>query len=166
MSGSPLRPDRASFGPTLEETAPVRDARRQFSAAFMNLVLWQVSGLGLVMPRAVLYFAGSATPTILGRVEAWNPNRETSGQYADPEITVTGAGNYLIEYPTPVLDEAGVEQAVSFSWALAFVHNADPTVLKHSQAAVIVANTNQIRACAFSNANALEHGNNLVVCGW
>lgn len=165
MSGSPLRPDRSSFGEVFVDSTAVRDPRKQMAARIMNLVTWQVSGAGLLMPRAALAFTMGVSPVILGRVEAWNPNRESTGVFADPTITRTGAGNYLVEYPTEAPDENGENQPISFSWAGSFVINADPTVAKHTLAAVD-AQTNRLRVTAFSAAHALEDGNDVLLLGW
>lgn len=166
MSGSPLRPDRDSFGPEVENSAPVRDSRRQWSADIANLVMWQCAGLGLVAPRVMLQFTAQVGPVLLARAETWNPRRLSTGAYADPTLTRSGVGDYLIEYPTPVPDETGTDVAIALLWAQAFVVNANPTVLKHAQAAVVVGNPNRIRVGVFNTAHALEDGNTLVVCGW
>lgn len=156
MSGWPLRPDRDSYGPTFQDTAPVRDPARQISAATFNLLCWQQAGMGLLMPRAMLEFVMGVSPSIVQRAEVWNPERSTVGAFADPTFTRTGAGNYLVEYPTPVPDENGDDVELAFSAALAFVTNADPTVLKHAQAAVVSATPKQVRVCAFSSAAAAQ----------
>jgi len=166
MSGSPLRPDRSSFGEVFVDSTAVRDPRKQMAARIMNLLTWQVAGMGLLVPRVGLYFTCAPSPVPIARVESWNPRRESSGVYADPVMTRTGAGNYLIEYPTTVPDELGEDQAISFLWAQAFVVNATPTTLKHAQAGVVAGNANQIRACAFSTTHVLEDGSDLVVFGW
>ena len=166
MSGSPLRPDRSSFGEVFVDSTAVRDPRKQMAARIMNLLTWQASGMGLLVPRIGLYFTTGVGPVPTARVETWNPYRKTTGDYAPPTLTRTGAGNYLIEYPTTVPDENGVAQAVSFDWAAAFIVNADPTVVKHAQAGVVSGNTNRIRACAFSTTHVLEDGSDLVVLGW
>lgn len=165
MSGWPLRPDRDSFGPTFRDSAPVRDPQRQLAAASYNLSCWQLAGMGLLVPRAKLEFTMAVSPVILQRAEAWNPARSTVGAYADPAITRTGAGNYLIEYPSPVPDENGEDQEISFTDALAFVTNADPTTLKHAQAAIISATPKQVRVCAFSSAGAAQD-NTVCVLIW
>lgn len=165
MSGWPLRPDRDSFGPEVENTSPVRDSRRQWDASIANLIMHQCAGMGLVSPRTALVFVAQVGPTILGRVEAWNPKRLTAVPFDDPTITRTGAGNYLVEYTTPVLDELGAEQGVSFAWALPIIANADPTVFRHAQAAVD-AQTNRLRVCVFDGANALVDGSTVVLMGW
>lgn len=165
MSGSPLRPDRSSFGPTVEDTSPVKDARRQWAARIANLVMWQVAGAGLVMPRVVLEFNAQVGPTIVGRAEVWNPDRLSTGAYAPPTLTRQATGDYLVTYPTPVPDENGDDVAVSFSHALGFCSNADPTVLKHVQAAVHTS-TNALRVAVFNSAGALQDGNRVVLCGW
>ena len=166
MSGWPLRPARSSFGQTYEDSTPVRDPRKQIAAATLNLDFWQVAGLGLVSPRAVLHFTGAASPILLARAEAWNPNQLSTGDYADPTVVVNGAGDYTWTYPTPVPDELGVYQAISFLWALAFTVNDAPDTLKHAQAAIDTTNRNKVRVCSYSAAPALEHGNNLVVLLW
>lgn len=166
MSGWPLRPDRDSFGPTFRDTTAVRDPTRQQSAQQHNLGLWQIAGMGLVSPRAMLVFTASVAHPILARAEAWNPKRLTTGAHADPTISRTGAGNYLVEYPSPVPDEEGEDAVLSFGYALAFPVNADPTTLKHAQAAVETGNTKQVRVCVFSNANALEDDNDVAVLIW
>jgi len=165
VSGSPLRPDRASFGPTVVNTTPVRDRTRQIGADIANLIMWQLAGMGLTGPRSVLHFTAQVGPLLLGRAESWNPERLSVGAHADPTITRTAAGNYLVSYPTPVPDENGDEQVISFSWAHAFVVNSNPLVLKHAQAAV-EASTNQLRVGVFSSAAALEDGNQVVLLGW
>lgn len=165
MSGSPLRPDRDSFGPTVEDTSPVKDARRQWAARIANLLMWQVAGAGLVMPRIILEFNAQVSPTIVGRAEVWNPNRLSTGAYAPPGIVRQATGDYLVTYATPVPDEQGSDVAVSFTYAQGFCSNADPTVLKHVQAAVGVA-TNTIRVGVFNSAGALQDGNRVVLCGW
>lgn len=166
MSGSPLRPDRSSFGEAFVDSTAVRDPRKQMAARIMNLLTWQVSGMGLLVPRIALYFTAGVGPVPLARVESWNPNRETTGDFADPVMTRTGAGNYLIAYPSSVPDENGDSQAVSFLWATAHIVNAVPTTVKHAQAGVVAGNANQIRACAFSTTHVLEDGSDLVVFGW
>lgn len=165
MSGWPLRPDRDSFGPTFQDTAPVRDPAKQLAAQSYNLSCWQVAGMGLLVPRAKLVLRMQVGPVILQRAESWNPARSTVGAYADPTITRTGAGNYLIEYPTPVPDENGNDVELSFTDAAAYVVNADPTALKHAQAAVISATPYQVRVTAFSSAGAAQD-NDVAVLIW
>lgn len=166
MPGYPLRPSRDDFGPDPENAAPVRDARRQISAEIFRLAFHQIAGSGLLMPRVMLAFNAQVGPTIVGRAEAWNPKGLNTGQFADPAITRTGAGNYLVEYPTPVVDEMAVDQPISFVWAMACVINDDPTVMKHALAAVVTTDTNQLRVCAFSATHVLEDNNRVLLLGW
>lgn len=165
MSGWPLRPDRDTFGPTVVNRSPVRDATREWDAAIANLVMHQCAGMGLVSPRTALVFSAQVGPVVLARAEAWNPKRQSAAPFTDPGISRTGAGNYLVTYTTPIPDEAGVDQAVSFSWALPIIANADPTVFRHPQAAVD-AQTNRIRVCIYDGANALVDGSTVVLLGW
>lgn len=165
MSGFPLRPDRDSFGPELQNTSPVRDSRRQLDASIANLLMHQCSGMGLVSPRSALAFTADVGPTILGRVEAWNPKRLTAPPYDDPAIVRQAAGDYLITYPTPVPDEQGADAAISFQWAAAFVIEPDPTVFGYAQVAVD-AQTNRLRVAVYDSTLSLVDGRRVVVFGW
>ncbi len=165
MSGSPLRPDRDSFGPEVENTAPVRDSRRQLDAAIANLIMHQCAGMGLVTPRTALVFVADTGPTIVGRVETWNPRRLVAPPYDDPEIVRQATGDYLVTYPTPVPDEAGNDVAISFTWASATCSDADPTVFRHVQVAVD-AQTNRLRVAVYDDALALVDGSTVVLFGW
>jgi hypothetical protein len=165
VSGFPLRPDRDSFGPEVVNTAPVRDSRRQWDASIGNLIAHQCAGLGLVSPRSALAFVADVGPTILGRVEAWNPKRLTAPPFADPGVVRQATGDYLITYSTPVPDEQGVDAAISFQWAAGFIINADPTVFRYAQVAVD-AQTNRLRVAVFNSAFGLVDGSSVVVFGW
>lgn len=165
MSGWPLRPDRDSFGPEVENSSPVRDSRRQWDASIANLIMHQCAGLGLVSARSALVFTADGSPVILGRVEAWNPRRLVAPPFTDPDVTRNGAGDYFVTYPTPVPDEGGTDQAVSFQWALGFSSDADPSVFRHVQAAVD-AQTNRIRVCVFDSSMTLVDGSTVVLLGW
>lgn len=166
MSGSPNRPGRDSFGPDVENSAPVRDPRKQIDAGIFNLLMWQTAGMGLVTPRTALLFVAGVGPTIVSRLEAWNAKQLSTGPYADPTLTRNATGDYTVEYPTPVPDELGDDVAISFSWAHAFVVNADPLVLKHAQAAVVAGNTNRLRVGVYNSAGALQDGNTVALFGW
>jgi hypothetical protein len=167
VSGFPRRPDRDSFGPEVENTSPVRNAKRQWGADIANLVMWQTAGMGLVCPRSALWFRADCS--ILARSEAWNPRRLTSAPFEDPLIEQLGTGEYRVTYTSPVHDEQGSVAGlaeVSFLWAHAFVTNADPTVLKHAQAAVDSLGNNQLHVCVFDASGMLEDGSDVVVLGW
>lgn len=127
MSGFPLRPARGNFGPQMVDTTPVRDPSRQIGAATFNLLFWQTAGLGLVSPRAVLELDAASPPVIRARAESWNPERLTTGAFADPDITRNDVGDFDVVYPTTVPDENGVLQPLSFAWAMGIVTNPSTT---------------------------------------
>lgn len=164
--GSPLRPDRNSFGAVMLDRGAVRDPQRDLSAQYWNLAVWQLAGLGLLAPRVGLQFTLSGTPAIISRAESWNPMRSTTGSYADPSFTVNGVGDVTVAWPTAVPDDQGNIANIAFAYAQAFVVNTDPSVVKKAQAAPILAHPYQIRVCAFNAANTLEDGNAVVVFGW
>lgn len=166
MSGFPARPDRNAFGPTMVNQGAVRDPERHLDASAWNLMAWQVAGIGLLAPRAMIYFTLAVSPILKGRAEAWNPLRLTTGSYADPVFTVNGTGDISVAWPSSVPDENGAAQSLAFFYALAFPVNANPATVKKAQAAPIGANPYQIRVCAFNASNALEYGNDVVVFGF
>jgi hypothetical protein len=166
MSGLPLRPDRDSFGPTYLDSTAVRDPQKNLSAGVFNLLTWQVAGIGLLSPRVLLWFTANTSPDVIGRAEAWNPHRLTTGVYADPTLTKSGTGDYLVEYPTPIPDADDVDQAIAFSYAMAVVVNSDPSVLKSARAAPVLANPYRVRVCVFNAAGSLQDGNDVLLLAW
>jgi hypothetical protein len=123
MGGFPNRPDLASLGPTLVDTAPVLNPSKEATSAQYNLLRWQAAGIGLLSYRAWLIFtANSGSQPILLRAEAWNPKGLTTGANAPPVITRIGTGNYNVVYPTQVPDQANELTS------LAFVHGVGQVV--------------------------------------
>lgn len=164
--GSPSRPDRSNYGPTMVNRGAVRDPERDLDADVWNLLAWQLAGAGLVLPRVMLHFTLSGAPAIIRRAETWNPARATTGVYADPSFTVNGTGDITITWPSSVPDDAGNTVNIAFAFAQAFVVNSDPSVKKSAQAAVVNATPYKLRVCAFNASNALENGNDVAVFGW
>lgn len=113
MSGFPLRAGRDDFGPTMQDTAPVRDATRQLDADRVNLLMWQTAGAGITAPLAWAVVFLSATPASLvvqAHAEAWNPHGLSSDPYYTPPVLSRfGLGEYRIDWPATVLDRNGDE---------------------------------------------------------
>ena len=122
MSGFPVRPTRDNFGPTYQDTRPIRDSRKNLPAAVFNLHCHQVSGLGVVSALCWLEGAIIAGPDVelAAHAEAWNPNGlETSeGDYDPPVLVRTDVGIYTFAYASTYPDEEGAAQATNLSkWA-------------------------------------------------
>ena len=69
MSGFPKRATTINaFGPELENAGPIRSPKRHLSATILNLMRFQLAGMGLVVPRAVLQVSMTgigSTPVIV-----------------------------------------------------------------------------------------------------
>lgn len=93
MAGFPGKPSRTAFGPQMVDTAPVRDPRRHVPAKALNLLFWQVAGIGLTVPKMVVLAevdAGGMTVATLAQALAWDPD----GELPDVEWTYDGIGSY------------------------------------------------------------------------
>lgn len=130
--GFPHRPDLASLGPTLVDTAPVVNPTKEASAAQFNLLRWQTAGIGLLSYRAWLVFtANSGAQPILHRAEAWNPRGLSTGPHVNPTITRIGIGNYDVLYPAQVPDDLGVLTTLAFVHGLGEVVTPSQTTFRH-----------------------------------
>lgn len=101
--GFPTRSTRSAFGPRLEDRFPVVDPTKEIPASAFNLAFWQLAGLSLVTPRAIVVAKG--TPSGVERSasqEAWNPDGGIV-----PQLTRESAGVYTVTYPATAKDEQG-----------------------------------------------------------
>jgi hypothetical protein len=118
MSGFPTRPSRATFGPTPVNVAPVKDPDRYLAADIGDLMMWQISGLGVASNQAwaLLDFTGPSTLTFDSGGEYWDPDDDQ----ADPTPTRNGTGDYELEYAATYPDKDGTAITTSFTAAKAF----------------------------------------------
>ena len=111
MAGFPNRPSRTAYGPTREDERPVQNPKRELSATDMNINFWQIAGMGLVVPRAVIGVDSLGTPSVANFYQglAWDPLQLL------PDIIVTrnGTGDYTAVFQTTYADEQGVQIATS-----------------------------------------------------
>lgn len=164
----PTRPLLSDFGPlVMLDAGPVRDPERQATAAQWNLMKWQAAGMGLLVPRVIVKLdALNPTPAVLARAEAWNPNGETTGDYAPPTAARTSAGRFTLTYPATVPDMDGEATSVAFSWGFGFIHADPPTVRKSVQVTPVALTPRILTVCVFNASDALEDGNTVwVVAG-
>lgn len=125
MSGFPRRPSIASFGPDLRDPKVITNPETQVGADLMNLIRYQVAGLGLMSLRAwaLIDSTGGVTPVIKARAESWNPLALSSAPYLPPTPGRSGVGALTLAYASSYPDENGVAQATSILVAVAFAVN-------------------------------------------
>lgn len=163
MSGFPVRPALAQFGPALQNLAPVRNPTTELDAVNWNLMRHQVAGLGLMVPRILVKLTVDDPAVLLARAEAWNPQGATTGDYADPTVAYVSTGRATIEYATPIPDQNGEDQPIVFSWAFGWLSADPPTTVKLVQCEPIASTPALITVCVFDASNALENGNDVWV---
>jgi len=122
MSGGfPNRPSRTAFGPIYENARPTRSPTKNAGATAFNLSFFQAAGSGLMVPKA--WFVGEivAGPDVAlaQRAESWNPNGETTGDFAPHTLTYNSVGQYSFEYALQVPDDDGNLTALQFDWGIA-----------------------------------------------
>jgi hypothetical protein len=108
VSGFPARPTLDGFGPTLRNRGAVRDPTRDVGADLLNLIRWQVAGLGACAPLAFVAatFTAPDAIAIAGQANAW--------QGAAPAIARTSAGIYVVRFEVTYPDKDGTVVATRF----------------------------------------------------
>lgn len=91
---------------------PVKDPTTQWAAAGVNRLLNDTAQLTRVAPRAILKFTtgSGATGTAIGTRTMWG---DTSGFYPTT-ITRSGAGVYVVTYPSTFANELSESESISF----------------------------------------------------
>lgn len=156
MTGFPNRPDLASFGPDFVDTRAVRDPSRELSASVLNLMKFQVAGMGVVMARAHLRFTAVASPVLLARAEVWNPRGLSSTPFQNPEITRVAQGNFEVTYNSPVTDKDGSNVALSFSHGWGFPLTPSSTTFRYVQVTPLSGSANGVKVAIMDAAGALQ----------
>ena len=129
MAGWPIRPSRASFGPTYENERAVKDPKKDIGAPIFNLDFWQLAGMGLVVPRAAIVFTVDAVPAVSAvpyQGLAWDPDSDI------PVLAVarTGVGVYDIPFVASYPDENGQAQALALIAGGGFNMSPTPNIVK------------------------------------
>ena len=135
MSGFPVRPDRLAFGPKPVNRYPVRDSAKELDGPTVgDLMMWQLAGCGLMVPRAMAIIAIDAfdVATLKSSAEAWDP----ASAYL-PTLAHPGFGTFTLTYAATYPDKDGVAQATNLVAAAAFVQNvSSPPMYPFSHALV------------------------------
>jgi len=121
MSGFPTRPLRPAFGPEPKNRFPVRDPERELDGETVGkLMMHQITGSGLTVPRAWFVLNGLAvTPVLLSRAEAWNPKGVTDVDFPAPVVARTAQGIFTVTYAATFKDETGVAMTLDLIAAVA-----------------------------------------------
>lgn len=96
MPGYPNKITRAALGPTYVNSTKIGNPAEEIDAAVFNLMAWQMAGLNLVAPRAVIIGqAENGQPILYKQWLSWDPN----GALANTQFTRTGTGVYTWALP-------------------------------------------------------------------
>ncbi len=116
MSGFPTRPSLLTFGKEkLKNHGASLNPEKEVSAEQVNLLKWQVAGLGIVSPLANALVLDTGALSSAGAV--WNP-KGLPGLH--PTVQKTGTGVYVVTWAAEYEDETDTMRTVSIAWARAF----------------------------------------------
>ena len=154
MAGFPNRPIRDNFGPTLEDTFPVTNPKKEIGAGSFNLGWWQLAGTGLVVPRAVLFVdvVAATSATTIAQMIAWDPNQEL----AFLSWTYVGTGNYDLTFSTQYEDETGTLQTLVLKGGIVSVIDTTDEAAYQTRAVVTGPNTVTVRVYAANGTTAAD----------
>lgn len=106
--GFPRRFTRDQLGPTLRNNYPIENPESDVGAETLNPLFHQVSGMNLVVPRAVVVAEWNGSSfDLLHQAEAWNPD----GDQVHPVLARASGGAYTYTFAPEYEDEEGVAQA-------------------------------------------------------
>lgn len=112
--GFPTRISRDTLGPTLVDQYQITDETKQLGADTMNEAWWNLSGVGLVIPRVVITATvtpGTTTVSTVYQGIAWDPN----GSLSNLSWVYAEAGRYTFAFSSAYNDEAGNSVSIVFS---------------------------------------------------
>lgn len=119
MSGFPIRPTRAAFGPKPKNARPVKNPAQEMDGPTIgDLLFWQVSGMGAVSPVAWLLVPLATVNGAVANVvhaESWNPNNDPA--VVAPVVTRTAAGIHTVQYAATYADKDGIVQNTNLNFA-------------------------------------------------
>jgi hypothetical protein len=103
MAGFPALVSRKDFGPTLEDEQPVKNPKTDIGADQFNLLFWQVGGMNLMTPRAIIRV--DSTGNLVQKRLAFDPNVELPDTVVTVTKGVTGA--YTVTFQAQYNDQQG-----------------------------------------------------------
>ena len=128
MPGYPNKIARASLGPTVVDTWPVKDPRKAIPATTHNLQFWQVAGAQMGAARGIIGATVSGTTVTTDyQALAW----DADGSLPALLWSYDAAGDFSFDFPSATYpDEAGnaVPLVIPFGFALARALNGSNLV--------------------------------------
>lgn len=116
MSGFPTRTSLSAFGtfPRKNFGGVRGDDLYCLNEEYLNLVCWQLGGMGLLAPKAMLVFEtlNDAAPTVLAHFEAWRPR----GDGPAPTPARTAEGVFTFTYLATVQDMDELDVSPGLQW--------------------------------------------------
>ncbi len=110
----------------MRDERPTVDSQREFNAEQANLTFWQTGAMGLIAPRAVMYFGDNTPYEFQYGAFSWDNTVYDNfpGLPSYMRFTINGTGDFTIDFDTQVLgrpDADGVQQlealSLQFAWA-------------------------------------------------
>lgn len=149
MAGSPTIPTRDAFGPTRVDDGISPNDPNYLSARHINLMLWQLAGAGIVIPRAYVRCTfSSGVLTIAESGETWKPN----GGGTPPGINKVATGHWELEYAASYPNEAGDSVPTELRWGETIMQTDDVAFRSRCQ---INADKRTVELRVFDAAGAL-----------
>ncbi len=132
VDGWPERVGRPNWGPDMREEKRQKDPSNSLNMEQMNLLFWQMGGISLSAPKAVMLWTPPGSVELTYGLFSWD---DTIYQNVDvpslPAVitsyVVNGLGDYTLTFDNQVLgrhDANGVQQleALNFQYAVANVN--------------------------------------------
>lgn len=127
MSGYPTLITRAALGPTYKDERPVENPETDLGARALNLAFWQLSGVQMAAPRALLIAEWNTTSSAFDlsrQGEAWSPQSTSA-----PTLARSAAGKYSYTFAASYPDVDGTEVST-------VLHGAQVSVLDVTDAEI------------------------------
>lgn len=149
--GFPTRINRNALGPKRRNRAPVRNHVFYLDANYVNLLMWQVAGMGVCTPRATALVDSDGT--LLSSAEAWDPNA-----LAVPTVAHPSTGVYTVTYPATVPNEDDTQITLDLVACMAIVQGTDPAIVAAQQVT-----SNRVAEVTIKNAGGLANAKFLLM---
>lgn len=126
-TGWPVRTGRSAFGPTMREDRPSVRPDQELDAAKVELLWWQLAGLGMCAPLAMMFNDPFSVESLLPRIRwatfAWYQQIVIDVVYASMPSFVTvvknGAGDFTYTFAATALGRDGLPHTLTVRGAVA-----------------------------------------------
>lgn len=116
-TGFPIRTGRAGYGPVLRDERKLANPEQELNAQQLNMTFWQLGGLGLVAPLALLVFDPVAPLHVRLGLFAWHQlvlvDTPASGLPSWLTVAVPSTGTMTFTFTATVPGRDGLPQALT-----------------------------------------------------